>query len=482
MIAVLLALMMRLAIDPWLGYQSPYITFVLAVAVTGLYAGVRSALLASGLGAVVAYFCFVPPRYRWGFAGISDAAGFVVYLLVALAVVLLARARNQASATSERLLQEQLQTKGELLDAEVLFQSFMDHSPARMYLRDEEGRPVSTNEATRQVFGIHDDRGPKDGVRLPPQESTPQSREQDQEVLHAGHALQFVDRTSHPDGERYWLTCKFPFTDRARRRFVGGISLDITDRMQAEEILHRTEQLASAGQMASMLAHEINNPLAALTNLLYLLDQQPLPPGFQKYVSQANGELERINHIVAMTLGFYFERDTPASVRICQVIDEVIAMLGSVETFGPNHIDREFHCDPSVVASPPRIRQLLTSLLVNALESGAHGIRIRVANGRDWHRNGQKGVRITIADDGHGICSEHHHRLFQPFFSTKSEKGAGLGLWTSKAIVARINGTIRLRSAVAGARAGTCVRVFLPTTSEPQIFDVDVRQVATNGR
>jgi signal transduction histidine kinase len=145
--------------------------------------------------------------------------------------------------------------------------------------------------------------------------------------------------------------------------------------------------------------------------------------------------------------------------------------LSAVPAFQHVRIDRDFKCKATVLASGAGIRQLLTNLLVNAMESGAKTIRIRVAHGRDWRRPGLRGVRISIADDGHGIIRENLKHLFQPFFSTKGTRGTGLGLWSSRAIVLKIDGSIKLRSVAVGLRTGTCVSLFLPTVAIANSLD-----------
>jgi signal transduction histidine kinase len=338
-ISVILAFLLRLVVDPWLGDQSPYLLFVVAVAVTGLYSGVRPALLAAGLGTLVAYFCFVPPRYKWGFAGISDAVGFGVYVLGAGGVILLTHARVREAARSDQ------------------------------------------------------------------------------------------------------------------------------QRLKAKEILLKTERLSAAGQMASLLAHEINNPLAALTNIMFLLKQGPLDLPSQELLTAGTDALQRINRIARMTIGFFSDKDVPVSVRICDIVNEVADTLSSAERFKSIHCLLDFKADPTIVISPLKLKQLIANLLTNAMESGASTVRIRVNVGL-WGVSGRSGIRITIADDGIGIRPEHRERMFEPFFTSKSERGTGLGLWASRAIVLRNGGAIRLRSEVFGPRKGTCLFVFLPVASE----------------
>lgn len=152
-VSVVLAFLLRLVLDPWLGNESRYVVFVVAVAFTGLYAGLRPALLAAALGAGVAYFCFVPPRYRWGFAGRRDAVGFGVYLLAVAAVISLTSARNNAAGRAERSLKSQMEAERKLFDAETLFRHFMDNSSVCSYLRDENGHCVYANDAAKRDSG-----------------------------------------------------------------------------------------------------------------------------------------------------------------------------------------------------------------------------------------------------------------------------------------------------------------------------------------
>lgn len=467
----LLTFLLRLLVDPWLGDQMPYITFILAVAVTGLYGGTRPALLATLLGAGTAYFCFVPPRYQWGFAESSDAVAFAVYLLVAVGVILLTRARNRAAEQAERSLKQQIDTEQKLLNAEALFKQFMNNSPACAYLRDATGRHVYLNEAAKRELGLpNEGHGLTNKAWFSPEVSG-KLREQDQEVLRAGRALTFMDKIANAEGQKYWLTTKFPFIDQTGRTFLGGISFDITDRVQAETFLHKSERLMASAQMASLLAHEINNPLAALTNLLFLLQGEPLTATGSEYVEKAASVLTRINRIASMTFGFYYEKDSPTPLDVCAVIKQATEILAATESFALVHIENSFQCGANIVASLPRIRQLFTNLLTNAMEARAHRIQVRVRPGRNCHRLEQTGVCITISDDGCGISRDQQERIFEPFFTTKANPGAGLGLWATRAIVIKNEGTIRLRSSVSGRFRGTCLRIFLPAQVEPRSED-----------
>ncbi len=476
-IITLLAFLLRLVVDPWLGDQSPYITFVVAVAITGIFAGVGPASLSAAMGGGIAYFCFVEPRYQWGFQGISDAVGFGVYLLAVVAVILLTGARHRAVKKAERSLELQVETARKLLDAESLFRHFMDHSSACAYLRDEHGRCVYANDIAKDLFGLREHQPDQPSVRSP---FSP-FRAQDEKVLQSGNAMQFLDKVPHRDRDRYWLTSKFPFSDASGSRFVGGISFEVTERMEAEEVLRKAERLSSAGQMASLLAHEINNPLAALTNVLFLLKDEPLDARGRELLRNADLMLGRVNRIVRTTLAFYYESDTPAPVQIRELIDDVAAVLTSIDAFKHVRVERQYASDVTIVVSPPRMRQLIAGLLTNAMESGSETVKVRMRLGRDWRHAGRTGVCITVADHGRGISREARGHLFEPFFSTKAEKGAGLGLWACKAVVLRNDGAIQLRSCNAPGRSGTCVRVFIPLPSETRIVAGNIGRAARTG-
>ncbi|HEU5342314.1 DUF4118 domain-containing protein, partial [Edaphobacter sp.] len=261
-LAVLSALFgftLRLAIDPWLGNQMPYITFVVAVALVGLFAGVGPALLSTGLGAVIAYWYFVSPRHQWGFQGVSDAAGFFSYLAAALGIVLLTGARKKAYAGAERRLQEQLAAEGRLRDAQRMFQLFMDNRPEFSYLRERDGRYVYFNNVAFHLLGI-------EGAQTELPQVLSELQQQDEEAFKSEAPHQFVNKIALPDGEPYWLTTKFTFINEAQQSFVGSVSTDITDQIRAEEIALEKERLIAATEMLATVAHEVNNPLAALTS------------------------------------------------------------------------------------------------------------------------------------------------------------------------------------------------------------------------
>jgi PAS domain S-box-containing protein len=242
---------------------------------------------------------------------------------------------------------------------------------------------------------------------------------------------------------------------------------DVTEQKRMEEALRNSEKLALTGRMAATIAHEINNPLEALSNLFYLLEAHPsLDDVARSYASLADKELQRIAHITKQMLGFYRHSVDRVPLNISEILDGVVGLYETKLTRKNVVIQRYYASGEVVWGFPSDIRQLFANLLGNAIEASSSNrtVRLRIANSRDWTNLSRSGVRVSIADSGAGISAETRKKLFEPFFTTKGEAGTGLGLWVSKGIVQKHGGTIRFRSSVRQGRNGTVFSVFLPAS------------------
>ena len=241
---------------------------------------------------------------------------------------------------------------------------------------------------------------------------------------------------------------------------------DISERKRAEEALRVTEKLATTGRMAATIAHEINNPLEAVTNLLYLIGHHPaLNDTIKGYAAMAEQELARVTHITRQTLGFYRRSETPTQIKVSEILDSVLSIYSRRFDSGAITVVRKYRFDQPVHGFSGEIRQVFSNLLINAIEAVKEGGRIvlHVSPWRDWSQRGDlRGVRVAVADNGSGIPSERRAHIFEPFFTTKGEKGTGLGLWVSHGIVRKHGGMIRMRSSSEGEDTGTCFTVYLP--------------------
>lgn len=239
---------------------------------------------------------------------------------------------------------------------------------------------------------------------------------------------------------------------------------DITERRISEGALMRAEKLATAGRLAATVAHEVNNPLEGLTNLIYIARRSDELDEIRHLLSQAEGELSRIAHITRQSLGFYRETTTPMSFQPASIVREVAEFYSARATNQGVSFIVDAATNREVVGGPGELRQILSNLLLNSLDACNSGstIRLQVRSATDPRNQSNPGVRITVADNGSGIPPENLESIFEPFFTTKKDSGTGLGLWVSRELVQKHGGTLRVRSCTARLRSGTLFSIFLP--------------------
>jgi PAS domain S-box-containing protein len=281
------------------------------------------------------------------------------------------------------------------------------------------------------------------------------------------HELMRLEGTTFPAQ----LTVSMLRHDDATAPSLLWVVEDISARKAAErettELMTRlinSERLAAAGRMANTLAHEINNPLEALTNIVYLLQAHDLSPQARELASVASRELERVGHITRSTLSFY--RKLPGrTLDLYTMLDEVVQLFSSRAT--QQHIEIHTRIDDEVRDAnyDPALRQVFANLVGNAIESmenkgGQLCVRARMEGAN---------TAILISDTGHGIDRAHMRSVFEPFFTTKGERGTGLGLWVTRGILEEQGGRLQLRSSTSGRHRGTTVRVQLPVLRQSRV-------------
>jgi len=256
-----------------------------------------------------------------------------------------------------------------------------------------------------------------------------------------------------------------PVKDEAGR-IVGAakIARDITQQKKAERALRTTEKLASVGRLAATIAHEMNNPLEAITNLVYLAKHAAVRPDVQEYLRGAEEELDRVAHLTRQTLGFYRETSGARPMTVSSAVEALAPVFASRSRNKGITIVQEIEQDPEIYAAPGEIRQLVANLLANSIDAVGPGgrIRVRVSAATEWSGRRRRGVRLTVADSGSGIPRQIRPQLFQPFFTTKKDVGTGLGLWVCQSVVEKHGGAIRLKSSAAPEKSWTAFSVFLP--------------------
>jgi len=282
------------------------------------------------------------------------------------------------------------------------------------------------------------------------------------EAVDRGGEFDIECRLLVPSGDAVWIVSRGHVRTDDGRPHVLGIVMDVTARKHAEQMLQRSEKLAMVGRLAASIAHEINNPLESVTNLLYLIEHySKADPSAREYAKLAQQELGRVSNIARQTLGFYRESTLPMRVNLAEVTESVLQLYSRKIDQKSLSIVRRFDEVPAIEVFPGEMRQVISNLLMNAVEASPEKGRI-VVRLRPARDAGCAGVRLTIADEGHGIRAEHRKKIFEPFFTTKGEKGTGLGLWVTSGIVQKHGGTIRVRSNISPHRHGTVFSIFLP--------------------
>jgi len=342
-------------------------------------------------------------------------------------------------------------------------------------IRDREGRYTYFTEQAAQILGVDRDAviGRIAWDVFPGTKATKFYCES-QRALDTGRPVHFEEYKPEPNPR--WLECHcYPFED--------GISVyfrDITLQKQSEEALRRTEKLAVTGRLAASIAHEINNPLEAVTNSLYLaLQDTALSNETRLYLKMAEQELQRVSLLTTQTLRFHRQSVAAAEADLSELMDSAYELFASRFEACNIKLQREYRPGMMLFCRGDELRQVFANLLSNALDAMRHGgnLRIRIRKGHSWGRDASIGVRVVVSDSGSGIPPELRKKIFEPFVSTKADTGTGLGLWVSEGIVKKHRGRISLYSDTSAANHGTVFSLFFPLDgiNADQGGDVGVR-------
>jgi two-component system NtrC family sensor kinase len=255
---------------------------------------------------------------------------------------------------------------------------------------------------------------------------------------------------------------------------------------RAADVLRENQKLLTLGRLAASIAHEINNPLESIGNLLYLMEiDHSSEQKTGEYLKLAQRELNRVVQISKQTLTFSRETSTPVRLQLAELVEEVLVLYSRKIVDKGLEVVRQYESSQAITAFPGEMRQVLSNLVTNAIEASASGGRLtlRIRDTRKWSDAGVRGLRFSVADKGAGISPEARTRLGEPFFTTKGQAGTGLGLWVTRSILNRYGGNLQLRSSVSEDRHGTVFSVFLPTNMRPLVVATGSypRSTSTNG-
>lgn len=434
--------------------QIPWTLSLFAVALVAWIGGVMPALLALLLTTVGIYALVLAPASR-GSRDPKSLAQTLAFDLTALMISYLVTQRNRAVSA--------------LTASERHYRSVTETASDVVITIDSESRILAINPAVKAVFGYEPSEliGEEMPILMP---ETYRAAHKLGIARYLGTGVRHIPWNGiqlpglRKDGEEIPLEISFgSYKADGEQRFTGFIR-DISDRRKTEAALIQNEKLAAVGRLASSIAHEINNPLEAVTNLLYLCDGSTNLEEIKDYVKTADREVRRISVIANQTLQFHRQSNTPVPVRCEELLFGSLALYQGRLINAHTHIDQRQRAERSPLCIEGEIRQVLNNLIGNAIDAlpqQGGKILMRSRDGTDW-KTGRPGVVLTIADTGSGMSLETQAKVFEAFFSTKGLGGAGLGLWICCQLVDRNQGRLRVRSSQRLGAKGTVFTLFLP--------------------
>jgi PAS domain S-box-containing protein len=370
---------------------------------------------------------------------------------------------------AEELRRQQEETERRRTELESVYES----APVGLALFDPvDFRYLRLNDRQAQIVGL-----PKDQIlgrtltEIAPIEGLREMFEQVAEGRPIrNQLLEGALVTDSPGTHRYWTVNYFPVCGPdGSVQAITAASLEITNQKRAEVALIQSEKLAAVGRLASSISHEINNPLEAVTNLLYLVNcSEELSTEVKTYVQMAQSELSRVSQIATQTLRFHRQAVSETRVTAGELIGAVLTLYQGRLSNSNIRVETRYNTATPILCFENDIRQVLNNLIANAIDAMRTGGRL-VARAHEAvdARTGVRGVRLSIADTGHGMTPQVLARVFEPFYTTKDLNGTGLGLWISEGIVQRHHGHLLVRSSTHPVHHGTVFTLFLPLERVP---------------
>jgi len=357
-------------------------------------------------------------------------------------------------------------------EAQMRLAAIVESADDAIASKDLNGIITSWNAAAERILGYTADEivGKSILTIIPPE-----LQKDEPEIL---RRIQAGERIEHfetirlrKSGERIDVSLTVSPVRDQHGRIVGAAKIlrDITEQKKLEEALRTTERLASVGRLAATVAHEINNPLEAVTNLLYLACHDPgLPESARRCLTAADEELKRVAHIARQTLGFYRDTSSPIRLSVADAVAEVLAIYDRRFHYKGVQVETDIPADLTLYVLEGEFKQIVSNLVSNAIDASPQDCRLRIRAWATSHRDpAARGIRLVVADQGTGISQAVRQKMFTPFFTTKRDVGTGLGLWIVRDLLVRRGGSILCRSRAEGARTGTTMMVYLPSQEGP---------------
>ncbi len=399
----------------------------------------------------------------WRSVQVTVACIYLASILAAIGLILLAYFVLRDIALREK-------HAGEIKQREEWFRVTLTSIGDGVIATDEHGNVIFVNPVAERLTGrrLAETKGlPITEVFPIYNEMTHQPVENPvRKVMALGQIIGLANHTvlEHKDGTLLPIEdSAAPIRDDAGR--LTGVVLvfrDATADRRSQDLIRKTEKIAAAARLAATVAHEINNPLEAVSNLIYLAKARAGVPDIAIHdLKMAEEELARVSHVTRQTLGFYRESTSADSVELAMVVESVLKLYTNKLNTKNIIVERDFSSCPPLRAWVGELRQVVSNLISNAIDAMSPDGILKVTVGCVEGADGEM-IELQVEDNGSGIASEHLERIFEPFFTTKKEVGTGLGLYVSKQIVERHGGSIRVKSHSNNGAHGTVFSVVLP--------------------
>lgn len=372
-----------------------------------------------------------------------------------------------------RLAEERAHATEALRDRDAMLQVALDANGMGLWVWDLEHDQVFWSDEMYRMAGhqpgaIEPTIEAWSSMILP--EDKPRLLETRKEAAESGKDYRVQYRVRFKDGSLHWLESqgKCQRNSEGKVTRVVGVVADVTPRHRAEEAMLRAEKLAVAGRLAASVAHEINNPLEAVSNLLFLITLTETTESAHEHARIALEQLMRVSLITQQTLKFHRQSGVPSLIRLSEIVENVRLLFGPRLSGNGIGVEIETKSEIEVTCMPNEAQQIFANLMSNAIDAMPRGghLHVRLRPSVDWRDGKTAGMRITFADTGSGVDRATMKQMFEPFFTTKVETGTGLGLWVVAQLVERHAGHIRVWSRCRPGASGTAFSVFLPL-SEP---------------
>jgi PAS domain S-box-containing protein len=455
-------------------------TVVLSSWFLGMYGGIACAIV----DVILVDAFLTRSQFRFALGSSTEAVRLSVFLIVSTFLGwIVGRLVDQRTAlrtielqqrlslvqAERQLADERAQASGELRERDEALQLALRANSMGLWVWDLHSEMIHCSDGVYRAMGLPV--GPADfksGLWL--DNVYPEDRQKLSAAVAStranGSELRCDFRVLHRDGSIGWAECQGTCQKDGvgRPAKIVGVIADITHRKRGEQAMLRAEKLAVAGRLAASVAHEINNPLEAVANLLFLITLCDSAEAAQAHANRAMEELLRVSLVTQSTLKFHRQSGAPRETNLSETLDSVLALFrGRMQSSGIEVFVRVENESP-VECMPGEMQQIFANLVANAVEAmpDSGRLTIRVRPSADWRDRTTQGMRVTLCDSGFGMDRATMNRVFEPFFTTKADTGTGLGMWVVMQLLDRHHGHVRLWSSQRPGATGTAFSVFLP--------------------